>query len=191
MIPLTVETAYTAFLLRYQEKRSGESGRRLQEGLGHAEKLFLGSVWWPAVGHFDHLHPEYEVYDFKDGTRFLDFAYLREPFQVCFELDGYGPHLRDTSRWQFADQLWRQNHLVIEGWKVIRFAYDDIQDKPRRCQQLIQQLLGKWFGDDIRNSPKLTLKQREIIRFAIHAGRPIRRGKYADSSKSAIGMQGS
>ncbi|SCW78642.1 hypothetical protein SAMN04487970_104725 [Paenibacillus tianmuensis] len=136
------------------------------------EKLFLQEVWWPAVGHFEHLHPEFEVHDFKDGTRYLDFAYLRPPFKVCFEIDGYGPHSRDASRWQFADRLVRQNHLVIDDWKVIRFAYDDIKEKPRRCQQMIQQLMGRWFGDE--NVPvALTLKEKEIVRLLVHKQRRV------------------
>ncbi|MEF3304851.1 hypothetical protein [Paenibacillus sp. GYB003] len=145
---MTFESEYEAFLLRHAKMGPSERLRRLQEGHGHAEKLFLQHVWWPAIGHFDHLHPEYEVHDIKDGTRFLDFAYIRTPYKVCFEIDGYGPHSRDASRRQFADNLLRQNHLVIAGRKVIRFAYDDIQEKPRRCQQL----LGKWFGDEHRHA---------------------------------------
>lgn len=59
------------------QTRSGESQRRLQDGHGHAEKLFLEQVWWPAVGRFDFLHAEYPISDFKDGDRYLDFAYIR------------------------------------------------------------------------------------------------------------------
>ncbi|WP_246314993.1 DNA-binding response regulator [Paenibacillus foliorum] len=140
--------------------------RRLQEGHGHAERRFLEQVWWPATGSFDHLHPEYEVHDFKDGTRYLDFAYLRFPMRICIEIDGYGPHSKDVSRWQFADQLMRQNHLVIDGWRIIRFSYDDISEKPRRCQQLIQQLLGIWFAEESQQL-LLSPKEQQIIHFMI------------------------
>ncbi|TMV49655.1 DNA-binding response regulator [Paenibacillus mesophilus] len=144
---MSYEAYYERFMLRHMEEAGEMRCRRLKDGLGHAEKLFLQQVWWPAVGHFDYLHPEYEVMDFKDGVRYLDFAYIRAPYQVCIEIDGYGPHGRDLSRWQFADNLLRQNHLVLDGWKVLRFAYDELTDKPRRCQQTVQQLLGRWYGD--------------------------------------------
>jgi hypothetical protein len=66
----------------------------------------------------------------------------------------------------------RQNHLMIDGWKVIRFSYDDIQDKPRRCQQMLQQLMGRWFGDG--QSPiQLNWKQKEIVRVALRSGVPV------------------
>ncbi|MNZ35745.1 hypothetical protein D3C78_531490 [compost metagenome] len=67
------EEEYTRFIEQHLKLRVGESARRLQAGHGHAEKLFLENVWWLAIGHFEHLHPEYEVMDYKDGFRYLDF----------------------------------------------------------------------------------------------------------------------
>lgn len=48
----------------------------LNKGLGHGTVEFLRSVWFPAVGHFDHLLPEWEVRDFNNGYRYLDLAYM-------------------------------------------------------------------------------------------------------------------
>jgi len=152
--------------------RLGERLRRLQEGHGHAERRFLELVWWPATGSLDHLYPEYEVYDFKDGTRYLDFAYLRFPLHICIEIDSYGPHSKDLSRWQFADQLMRQNHLVMDGWRIIRFSYDDVTEKPRRCQQLIQQFLGLWFAGE-KQQTFLSPKEQQIVRFLIQKQKPL------------------
>lgn len=163
---------YDTWWKRQLSDGSGERRRRLKEGHGYAEKLFLEQVWWPAVGHFEHLHAEYEVYDFKDGTRYLDFAYIRLPIQICIEIDGFGPHNRDINRRQFADGLVRQNHLVIDGWKVIRFAVDDVRERPRHCQQTIQQMMGRWFGGE-QFPETLTWKQRDILRFALHKKLPV------------------
>lgn len=166
---MSFEAYYERFMLQHMEEAGEMRCRRLKDGLGHAEKLFLQQVWWPAVGHFDYLHSEYEVMDFKDGVRYLDFAYIRAPYRVCIEIDGYGPHGRDLSRWQFADNLQRQNHLVLDGWKVLRFAYDELTDKPRRCQQTVQQLLGRWYGDT-HTPTELDWKEKEMVRFAIYTG---------------------
>ncbi|KIL39869.1 hypothetical protein SD70_17580 [Gordoniibacillus kamchatkensis] len=165
---------YEAYVSRHAQLRKGERLRRLAEGHGHAEKLFLQQVWWPAVGHFDYLHPEYEVVDFKDGSRFLDFAYVRNGERVAIEIDGFGPHFRDASRQQFADQLIRQNHLVLDGWHVIRFAYDDVKDKPRRCQQIVQQFIGRWYGADRPFKIEgLSLYEQELMRLAARNPQPI------------------
>ncbi|WP_284641498.1 DUF559 domain-containing protein [Paenibacillus silviterrae] len=114
---------------------------------------------------FDDLFPEYPVSDFKDGIRYLDFAYIRGVHLICIEIDGYKAHHSDLNRWQFADQLTRQNHLVLDGWKVLRFAYDEIKDKPRRCQQLILQMMGCWFSES-QTVLELTLEEKEVLRIA-------------------------
>lgn len=49
---------------------------------------------------------------------------------------------------------------------------DDIKDKPRQCQQIIQQMMGHWFGKE--NIPAgLNLREREIVRFLIAQAKPI------------------
>ncbi|GAX92083.1 hypothetical protein [Effusibacillus lacus] len=169
------QAAYKEFIATHLKRRKGERLRRLKEGHGHAEKLFLEQVWWPAFGQFNYLHPEYEVHDFRDGYRYIDFAYIRPHFQVAFEIDGFGPHLRNLSRWQYSDHLLRQNHLIIDGWKVIRFTYDDVNEKPRVCQQMIQQLMGRWLGEE-RNLEEATYMEKEVMRMALRLCRPITPG---------------
>lgn len=161
--------AHENWLHKHVQGRKGEARRRLEEGHGVGERAFLEKVWWPAVEHLQHLIPEYEVRDYADGQRFLDFAYIRGALKLCLEVDGYGPHWRDVNRRQFADQLMRQNHLILDGWKVLRFAYDDVTERPRRCQQVIQQALGMEACERVEyesrshNSGKLTLLEREIL----------------------------
>ncbi|MEX1029893.1 MAG: DNA-binding response regulator [Paenibacillaceae bacterium] len=145
--------------------RNRKGMHRLRDGLGVSERRFLEAIWWSAFGHFRHLFLEYEVRDFKEGTRYLDFAYIRGHFKACFEIDGYEPHCRNASRGQFTDNLRRQNDLIIDGWKIIRFSYDDIVHNPRICQRTIQQLLGRWLGEG-SNPLRLTPEEKEIIRYA-------------------------
>ncbi|TYS14126.1 DUF559 domain-containing protein [Rossellomorea vietnamensis] len=163
------EEDYQAFIDAHLQERSGERLRRLQEGHQHAEMSFLKQVWWPLFHHFRYLHPEYEVNDFKDGKRYLDFAYIRPAIRLCLEIDGYGPHLKSISRWQFTDNLERQNQLVIDGWTVIRFSYDQVKENPRRCQQIVQQVIGRWVGDEMDLST-LSLVEKEVLRLTIRKG---------------------
>ncbi|SOC39334.1 helix-turn-helix domain-containing protein [Ureibacillus acetophenoni] len=166
------EEVYQTFMNDHLQARTGERLRRLQEGHNHAEMLFLKQVWWPLFNHFRFLHPEYEVNDYKDGKRYLDFAYIRPAIRICFEIDGYGPHLRNISRWQFSDSLERQNQLVIDGWTVIRFSYDQVKEQPRRCQQIVQQVIGRWLGDEM-DQTTLTIVEKEVLRLAIRKGENI------------------
>lgn len=165
---------YETWMGFHSKQSRGERKRRLEKGCGPAEMLFLENVWWPAVGNLEYLAPEFEMDDFQDGKRFFDFAYLRPPYRIGIEIDGYGPHWRDASRWQFADHIMRQNHLVVDGWKVIRFSYDDVKEKPRRCQQVVQQFLGKWFGNPtISEGKRLSPYEKEIIRLGLRKQQPL------------------
>lgn len=166
------EEEYQFFLNAHMHVRNGERLRRLQEGHGQAEMLFLKHVWWPVFHHFKYVHPEYEIDDFRDGKRYLDFAYIRPGIRVCFEVDGYGPHLKNISRWQFSDSLERQNQLVIDGWSVIRFSYDQVNEKPRRCQQVVQQVIGQSLGDKL-DQTDLSFIEKEVLRLAIRKGEVI------------------
>ncbi|WP_308638331.1 hypothetical protein [Paenibacillus silvisoli] len=144
---MTFQNAYQQWLDRQvAEPLSEGQQHRLAEGHGHAERMFLQQIWYPAFRHFDGLHAEYEIADFKDGSRYLDFAFVREPIKLAIEIDGYDTHLGKANRWQFSDNLMRQNHLVIDGWHILRFSYDDITSRPRMCEQLLQQYMGCWLG---------------------------------------------
>lgn len=76
------------------EDSSEERKRRLVDGVQEAVRLFLEYVWWPVFQSLEGLYPEFEIMDLDGRTRFLDLAYLRPPFAVDLEIDGFGPHAR-------------------------------------------------------------------------------------------------
>ncbi|MFC5402162.1 DNA-binding response regulator [Cohnella soli] len=163
-------TAYTQWLSKHRSLRQGERLRRLDEGHGYLEKLILENVWWPAVGHFDDLHPEYEVFDFRDGTRFLDFAWLPGTVKLDIEGDGFDTHARKISLTGFDDDRIRQNHLVIDEWKVLRFTHNMVNERPRLCQQMLQQFIGAVYGKrglSERATNRLNSEERDIIRLTL------------------------
>lgn len=163
-------TAYERFIGRNRvENSSPERRQMLEKGLGFAELAFLENVWWPLLGNFDYLHPEYEVTDYNGGSRFIDFAYLRGKIKLAIEIDGFSTHAKQLNRGTFAYRLRRQNVLVVDGWDVLRFPFDDVSDSPRRCQQTIQQYLGSRFADnraEFHSDYALTPADREVVRLA-------------------------
>lgn len=162
---MSFEHSVEAWVNLHQSLRKGERLRRLTKGLGYSEKLFLEKVWFPIFGHMDHLHPEYEVTDFRDAYRYIDFAYVHHWLRIAIEIDPFGTHLRDMTRDQYSDERDRQNDLIIDGWKVIRFSLDRIRDNPRACQRRIQNLIGKYLVEWQRLKD-MSLEEREIIRMA-------------------------
>jgi len=175
------EAAYEAWITKHVKESKGERRRKLLQGIGHAQKLFLIKVWWPLFGQILELTPEFEVRDFKDGYRYLDFAWFYNGFRIAIEIDGFGPHWRNIDRWRFADHLHRQNDLVLDDWIVLRFSYDAFMEHPRKCQQLILHAKGKWSLEKAAIPVSADPIDRAILEYAIRAAAPFSPSQAADA----------
>lgn len=143
----------------------------LVNGLGHGTVQFLRSVWYPAVGSFKHLYPEWEVQDFHNGYRYLDLAYMPGgEAKGGIEIQGYGPHARDLDVRRFKDLCWRHCLLALDSWLFLPIAYLSIVEEPKRCQQLVLSFIGKFTATDAPES--LSWLEAETIRFARRVLRP-------------------
>lgn len=167
------ELAHAEFLRHHLESRSGERRDRLERGHGHGEKTFLEKIWWPLMGNFDNLHPEYEVLDWRGYSYFTDFAELLNPWRYIYEVKGFGSHVKDMDRTKFCNELCREAFLQAMGFQVVSFAYDDVVNRPQLCITLLKMIHS-------RHQPTSTpvtrseLVEKELLRLAISLARPIR-----------------
>ncbi|CAM3531949.1 MULTISPECIES: hypothetical protein [Saccharibacillus] len=169
------ELAHSLFMRRHLDARSGERRGRLERGHQYAEKLFLEQVWWPLIGSFDHLHPEYEIHDWNRRSQFLDFAFLPESGgRIGIECDGFQSHIKDMDREKFGYALNRDSFLTGMNWKMLHFSFDEIRTRPDVCRMLLQLSVGPLLFDSRKTSPTLTPEEKEVLRFAWRLGRPIR-----------------
>lgn len=143
----------------------------LNKGLGHGTVEFLRSVWFPAIGHFNDLHPEWEVRDFNNGYRYLDLAYMPGDARGGIEIQGYGPHARDLDIRRFKDLCRRHCLLALDGWTFLPIAYPSVVEEPKQCQQLILSFVGRYVATDVPAS--LSWLEAEAVRFARRLLRPI------------------
>lgn len=166
------DQAYSAFIERHIASRTGERRGRLLRGHNFAEKLLLQHLWWPLFGNFDHLHPEYEVFDWNRKSQFIDLAFLPSSGQFGLECDGFQSHVKDMDREKFSYLLNRETFLTGMGWTMIHFSFDDVQHRPELCRMLLQHVIGPHL---IRTtSPPLPPMEKELLRFAWNLGRPTR-----------------
>lgn len=130
-----------------QVSEEGNHRRRelLEKGLGHGTVEFLRSIWFPVVGNFDNLFPEWEVRDFNNGYRYLDLAYMPGDSKGGIEIQGYGPHARDLDTARFKDLCRRHCLLALDGWVFLPIACLSIKDEPQQCQQLVPSFIGKFI----------------------------------------------
>lgn len=154
------------------EKESNPRRKELlSKGLGHGTVEFLRSVWFPAVGNFDHLLPEWEVRDFGNGYLYLDLAYMPGGAKGGIEIQGYASHARDIDVRRFKDLCRRHSLLSLDGWTFLSIAYPSIMDEPQQCQQLVLAFIGKFISTDV--SSELTWLEAETLRYTRRLLRPI------------------
>ncbi|MBU5443137.1 DUF559 domain-containing protein [Paenibacillus sp. MSJ-34] len=167
------EEVYDQFIQRHLASRTGERRGRLERGHRHAESLFLRNVWWPLRGNLEHLHPEYEVLDWRGRTYFADFAWLPGHVKLIIEVKGYAAHVREMDRQKYCNELNRETFLHAMGYQVISFAYDDVEQHPQLCMTLLQMVLSRYLSNQTPAS-RASFAEKEIIRFAIQCAGPIR-----------------
>ncbi|WP_169084382.1 DUF559 domain-containing protein [Paenibacillus sp. PL91] len=167
------EEAHRSFIQEHIDNRSGERRGKLERGHGHAESLFLRNVWWPLRGDFQHLHPEYEVLDWRGRSYFADFAWLPGRVKLIFEIKGFASHVRDMDRQKYCNELNREAFLHAMGFHVISFAYDDVEKNPGLCMTMLRMVTSRYQSGQ---SPitRALLAEKEIIRLAIQRAEPIR-----------------
>lgn len=71
------------------------------------------------------------------GAARVDFLY--DEAWLVIEVDGHRTH--STRRQRQADAE-RQARLTAEGWRVVRFTYEDVVDRPEYVIETIRRLLG-------------------------------------------------
>ncbi|MEV5029793.1 DUF559 domain-containing protein [Paenibacillus sp. LPE1-1-1.1] len=171
---MAYDEAQRSFIQYHVENRKGERRGRLERGHGHAETLFLRNVWWPLRGSFQHLHPEYEVIDWRGRSYFADFAWLLPgKIKLIIEIKGFASHVRDMDRQKYSNELNRETFMFAMGYHVISFAYDDVEKNPDLCMTMLRMVLSRFEPGQARISRTL-LAEKEIIRLAIRQAEPIR-----------------
>lgn len=168
------EQAYTEFMAIHIERRTGERKGRLLSRNFHGEKMFLQNVWWVLKGNLEHLHPEYEVMDWRGRSYFIDFGFkLPGNIILLIEIKGFAKHVRDMDRNGFSNDTNRETFLEGIGYRVISFAYDDVADRPDLCITLLRLFLSQFQADEAPVTLAV-LAEREIIRLAFRLTRPFR-----------------
>jgi hypothetical protein len=170
---LEFKQAHQKFLDDHLTLRLGERKGRLLRGHNYAEKLMLQNVWWPLLGNFDVLHPEYEIYDWNRKSQFLDFAFLPPYGRFGIECDGFQSHVKDMDRERFSYALNRDTFLTGMGWKMIHFSFDDIEQRPEVCRMLLQLVVGPHLIRKPSGS-SLSPDEKEVLQLAIQLSKPIR-----------------
>jgi len=150
----------------------------LEKGLSRGTEDFLREIWYPVVGNFDHLYPEWEVRDLGGGYRYLDLAYLPPGgMKGDIEIQDYRSHARDLDTRRFKDLCRRQSMLSLDGWIFLPVAYLSIKEEPEFCKQLVLSFVGKFLS--METDGRMDWLEAETVRYASRVLRPFAPGELA------------
>jgi hypothetical protein len=138
--------------------------------------MFLGRVWWPIFGSFDGLHPECEVSDWRGRPYFLDLVWTPVGDGKCkfaFEIKGFGPHVQQTDRIRYRQELNRETYLHVLGFKVVAIPYDDLAEQPELTISLLKMLLSPYLSPRYLDGVYSRL-ERDVLMMAIRSNKPLR-----------------
>ncbi|MCC3374370.1 transcriptional regulator [Cohnella sp. REN36] len=153
-----------------EEEKNPRRRELLDRGLGHSSVEFLRSCWYPTVGNFDHLYPEWEVRDIYNSIRYLDLAYMPGGAKGCIEIQYFRSHARDIGVTRFKDLCKKHSMLALDDWTMLSIAYLSVTEEPEYCKQMILAFIGKFISTPI--SSDLDWAEAETLRFARRQTRP-------------------
>lgn len=171
---MAFEDAHEEWLKFHLKQRTGERKDRLKRGHSYGETLFLQKIWWPIVGSFNDLHPEYEVADWRGTRFFVDLMLCVGDVRIAFEIKGYGPHVEQADRTRYRRELNRELFLQAFGVKVVSVAVDELEQNADLVKSFVKMIILPYMG---RREGIVSLESRmesEIIRLSIINGKVIR-----------------
>src|SRR4051794_21691995 len=93
------------------------------------------------------LSPQHPVTDIYGATRFVDLALRARGEKIAFEIDGLPWHMPEVVPVQkYEDDLFRQNSLVHQGWRVFRWTDRQVAHEPERVKEQLALFLERLPG---------------------------------------------
>ncbi len=95
----------------------------------NSERLFVDEFLWPLLGtKIGYVIPQRPFIDATGKSRRIDFSYVEGKTKLAIEVNGETYHAEGIiPNEMFDDNLFRQNEILQDGYKLIRFSYGMLQ----------------------------------------------------------------
>ena len=179
---MSYQREHDLWIKYHMNRRKGERLDALKRGHGYGNQLFTERIWWQLVGHFDGLHPEYEVTDWRGRHYFVDFMWIVGVFRFALEIMDYGSHGTDRSKYRM--DLNRGLYLQSQDCVVIYISLDELKENPSFLLSSLRSMLSPYLATTGGTKKKLsppayTSMERSLMRTAIRHNRILRPGEAA------------
>ncbi|WP_042199953.1 hypothetical protein [Paenibacillus camerounensis] len=132
------------WLSNHLKQRRGERLDALKRGHGYGNRLFVEQVWWPLAGHFQGLHPEYEVKDWRGRSYFIDLLWEVGSSRIAFEVMDFGSHGKDRSKYRM--DLNRGLFLQSQDCAVLYISLDELKENPLFILSALRNILYPYLS---------------------------------------------
>jgi superfamily II DNA or RNA helicase len=135
-----------------------------------SERLFVEDFLYPLLGpKIEYIEPQSPFIDRTGRSRRIDFAYKGSRKPIALEVNGETYHAEGIiPNEMFDDNLFRQNEILMAGYRLVRFSYSQLKDP--RWRPIIMETIRDVISDA---APELlsayTLEPTEIQKEALDA----------------------
>lgn len=174
---MSFEVEHEKWIKWHLNRRHGERKDALKRGHGYGNRLFAKKIWWSLTGHFQDLHPEYEVMDWRGRSYFVDFMWILGTLRFAFEIMDYGSHGKDRSKYRM--DLNRTLFLQSQQCYVISISLDEMKENPSFIQAIVRNMLAPYLAFGMGEAEGTIIQpfdkvERQLMRYAVRHNRIVR-----------------
>ncbi|WP_339279801.1 hypothetical protein NYE40_08900 [Paenibacillus sp. FSL W8-1187] len=147
---MSFKAEHEKWIKGHLKRREGERKDALKRGHGYGNRFFAEKTWWPLVGHFHDLHPEYEVMDWRGRSYFVDFMWIVGTLRFAIEIMDYGSHGKDRTKYRM--DLNRGMFLQSYSCRLIAISLDELKENPAFIEAVLRNILAPYLNSGIDHS---------------------------------------
>jgi hypothetical protein len=167
-----------------EEQKRQATGMRLEmlEKHGEGERKLLVDVVLPVLKTTEGLILEHEIVTLTGVKAYIDA--FQVPFEIGIEGEGFAVHAQNITRSRFDFEKNKIRSMGVYGFTYFPFTWDEMDKKTEICKRALYEFLGRrtsggsgTVGPAVARGAsysEVSLYEREVIRYALRLGRPIR-----------------
>lgn len=169
---MSLEIEHKKWINWHLSHRNGERKDALKRGHSYGNRMFIEKVWWPLVGHFQGLHPEYEVLDWRGRSYFVDFMWILGALRFAIEIMDYGSHGKNRSKYRM--DLNRGLFLQSQQYHLVSISFDEMKENPVFIQSILRNMWAPYLTSGKSILQPFEKIERMLIQYAARHNRIIR-----------------
>jgi hypothetical protein len=170
-----------------EEQKQQATGMRLEilNKQGEGEKKLVSNIILPVLKTTKGLILEYEFVTITGVRAYIDSFFI--PLWIGFEGEGFIVHAQNNTRSRFDFERNKIRSISVNHYDYFPFSWDEMDKKPELCQRSIYEKLGRRMsnGGIGTSYSEVSLYEREVIRYALRLGRPIRMADVCECLQSS------